>query len=61
MSRDRAVEICKNLKYTMDNYVPSFELKVSEQWDTKKVKKEVLKKRYKELMVKYEIKLNELK
>jgi hypothetical protein len=60
VSRIKAIEICRNLNHTIENYVPSLELKLSEQFTTKKVKLSFLKDRYKQLMDKYKIKIKEV-
>lgn len=60
MSRLKAIEICRNLKHTIEKYVPSLELKLSEQFSTKKVKLSFLTDRYKKLTGKYKIKIKEV-
>ena len=55
MSREKAIEICKNLRYTIQNYKHFTDKNRSEQFESPKVKLSTLKYKYRKLMDKYEL------
>lgn len=60
MSKKKAIEICCNLKFTIENYIQASDDKKNEQFESPKVKLSILQKKYKMLVAKYNLKLNQL-
>tara|TARA_B100001248_G_scaffold245843_1_gene215996 strand:- start:135 stop:311 length:177 start_codon:yes stop_codon:yes gene_type:complete len=58
MSREKAIEICKNLKYTIENYQHNTDSRLTEQFESPKIKLSTLKYKLKKLKEKYKINVN---
>tara|TARA_R110000751_G_scaffold94864_1_gene185183 strand:- start:3962 stop:4168 length:207 start_codon:yes stop_codon:yes gene_type:complete len=60
MSKKKAIEICYNLRFTIENYNHAPDNKRNEQFESPKVKLAILEKKYKMLVNKYKLKLKDV-